>query len=117
MKLPEISKRALAHIAEQRALMPEPERSRWIPVIGEEGDVRPVGRSKGARLIRYPFLGWNEREQVPVAYIRDCDGISVGFSLDQTELQLHRNHVVDYVSGRLAWVEAGDVETAPSGQR
>jgi hypothetical protein len=79
--------------------------------------VKPVGRSKAVRLIRYPFLGWNERDRVSPAFIRDCDGISVGFSLDQSEMQLHQNHVVDYVGGRLAWVEAGDVETGTANQR
>jgi hypothetical protein len=111
MRVPGISKRAVARIREAWANLPAHERDNWIAVISEEGDVKPIGRSMNVQVIRYPVMGWYERDQIPRNLTRACDGIDIAFNFDDSAIQLHQSHIVDYIDGRLAWVEATDVET------
>jgi hypothetical protein len=117
MTFPGVTQRAVAHIREERRKLPLPEREHWLPVVGEEADVKPLGRSMNVRVLRYPVLAWYEREQIPDDLVRHHDGLDIGFDLDPSERQLHRHHVVDYVDGRLAWVDASDAGTKSADRR
>lgn len=111
MKVPGISKRAVDSIREAWADLPAEYRDNLMAVLGEEADVKPLGRSMNVQIIRYPFMNWYPREQISESLTRHFSGVDIAFDLDDSLLQLHQNHVVDYVGGRFTWADAADVET------
>jgi hypothetical protein len=110
MKVPGISKRAVDGIREAWNDLPAEDRDNLIAVLGEEADVKPLGRSMNVQILRYPVMNWYPREQIPENLPRHFSGIDIAFDLDDSLVQLHQNHVVDYVGGRFTWADATDVE-------